>query len=580
MKLTGVTIATLSILITIILPGCKSGSSNNNGTPLLQNNAPAHSTISGHSAIYADQTNPFVCLATDPDGDAVRYEFDWNGDSVVDEESGTVSSDTPVSAVYAFTTAGTYTVRCRAKDGSGDAGNWSDPLTVDVSLIRATEDSPFGFQDLPSYDQRMTDLGSRWARLSGTSGLVWDADEPQPGVFDWTRTDAVINEFIEQNVKVLVTILVFNKWDQQGTVIDGILKYKLPNNLEAYTNYLKEAVKRYPQVRYYQIENEPTNAWLDTPENFAKLVKISALAIKEVNPDAEIVLAGAALPEDFDKFYVPIFLELERLKDTPDSKYIDIADLHWSGQFEYQNKTQGNYRTETLSSAVYDVKAVVRDFRMILDDFDYGKVPLWITEMSEYSGRPIEPNYLYQSEQEHAIEVCKRYVHSLALNVKKIFWVGLLEDHNYGGLGVNNYWDCTGLINNPLNDGESHNKLAYFTYKKMVEMLEGSEWNAIETLQDSGNVHIYKFMKNGNSVYVAWWDYFNDPSYSTAKTTLITLSGLQGTSAVVTESVPKFATGAEVTNYATAFNTSTLTISNGSLTFSLGENPVFMEVLQ
>ncbi len=126
----------------------------------------------------------------------------------------------------------------------------------------------------------------------------------------------------------------------------------------------------------------------------------------------------------------------------------------------------------------------------------------------------------------------------------------------------------------------SGKKLSYYTYKKMVEVLDGSDWNSIQTIQESDNVYLFKFMKNGNPLYVAWWDYFNDPSYAMGKTRSISLSGLQGVSAVVTEAVPKFATGVEVTDYATAFNTQTVMVSSGSVTLTLNENPVFIEVLQ
>lgn len=39
---------------------------------------------------------------------------------------------------------------------------------------------------------------------------------------------------------------------------------------------------------------------------------------------------------------------------------------------------------------------------------------------------------------------------------------------------MGNYFDCVGLINNPLNDSQSYRKLSYYTYKKMFEILEGS----------------------------------------------------------------------------------------------------------
>ncbi|MBI5379163.1 MAG: hypothetical protein HZA23_03295 [Nitrospirae bacterium] len=46
---------------------------------------------------------------------------------------------------------------------------------------------------------------------------------------------------------------------------------------------------------------------------------------------------------------------------------------------------------------------------------------------------------------------------------------------------------------------------------------------------------------------------------------------------LVTEAVPPFSSGAEVTSYATAFRQQTLPVTNGTVTLQLGESPVFVE---
>lgn len=52
-------------------------------------------------------------------------------------------------------------------------------------------------------------------------------------------------------------------------------------------------------------------------------------------------------------------------------------------------------------------------------------------------------------------------------------WNLMVERHEFAGQ-PNSYFDNVGLINNPANDGKSHKKLSYFTYKLMIEKLEGS----------------------------------------------------------------------------------------------------------
>ena len=198
---------------------------------------------------------------------------------------------------------------------------------------------------------------------------------------------------------------------------------------------------------------------------------------------------------------------------------------------------------------------------------------------------PLESGLPVQTEKEQAQGLIKTYLYGVAIGVDRIFWVDVYERSDYEpGRATpfpQNPFNHYGLINYPTNDdGLSGKKLAYYTYKKMVEILEGSDWNSIETVRESGDVYIYKLMKNGKAVYAAWWDYFNDGSYTPGKTISVTLSGLNGTSAVVTEAVPKFATGAEVTEYSSAFNTGTVALSGGTATLTLGDSPVLVEVMQ
>jgi hypothetical protein len=110
-----------------------------------------------------------------------------------------------------------------------------------------------------------------------------------------------------------------------------------------------------------------------------------------------------------------------------------------------------------------------------------------------------------KSEVDHAAELVKSYVYPLSLGVKKIFWTyGLIDRHNLGGQGVNNYFDTVGLIHNPLNEGKSHKKLAYYSYKLMVDKLTGS--SNIIPLNLGEGIHAYKYLRDGKSVCVLWYE--------------------------------------------------------------------------
>jgi hypothetical protein len=377
------------------------------------------------------------------------------------------------------------------------------------------ETSPFGIHEPPvdTYDTRLDDLGIHWIRLSGPSGVVWDADEPEKGKYNWSRIDNCVSLFHKHNVNTVVTVLCFNKWDQGiGTLkVPGIPVTKLPKHLMEYQSFLKRVVERFdgdgiddapgsPVIRYWQIENEPDGiGWRDTPNNFAKLVKISYKVIKETNPNAKVVLAGIATPDGFYRFYVPMLEALAKMKESPEERVFDVVDIHWSLE------AGGDYR----AVKGHNMKTLVSDIRNKLDSLGYKNIPIWITEMSTYCGKPSNPLpgvFLKEkSEVDHAAELVKSYVYPLSLGVKKIFWTyGLVDRHNLGGQGVNNYFDTVGLIHNPLNEGKSHKKLAYYSYKLMVDKLTGS--SNIIPLNLGEGIHAYKYLRDGKSVCVLWYE--------------------------------------------------------------------------
>jgi len=209
-----------------------------------------------------------------------------------------------------------------------------------------------------------------------------------------------------------------------------------------------------------------------------------------------------------------------------------------------------------------------------LAEANFNEIPIWITEMSDYSGDPkrrgrIDPPY--QTEQVQAQSLFKRYISSIAYGVKKVFWAwGIIEGFHYN----ESYFDFTGLIYDGKYDhdlGYGVKKLSYYTYKLMVEKLEGSDWDNIETIQESDNVNIYKFTKNGEPIWVAWNDNF------ASKTISLDVGNIN--SVKITEAVPNKESGADLddNDYPNFFNTETKAANNGKITITLGKSPVFVE---
>lgn len=111
-------------------------------------------------------------------------------------------------------------------------------------------------------------------------------------------------------------------------------------------------------------------------------------------------------------------------------------------------------------------------------------------------------------------------------------------------------------------------------------MLEGSDWNNIQTIQESDDLYIYKLTNSGKQIYVAWWDYFNDSSYTTGSVRPAALTGIKGDTFTITEALPMFSAGKDVVDYTAAFKKEGLAAVNGTLTFNLGDSPVYLEPSQ
>ncbi len=72
----------------------------------------------------------YTTQATDPDGDRLRYGWDWNGDLEVDEWTPYFDSGREASIAHAWNETGIHTIQVKAQDEFGGETNWSEPMSV------------------------------------------------------------------------------------------------------------------------------------------------------------------------------------------------------------------------------------------------------------------------------------------------------------------------------------------------------------------------------------------------------------------------------------------------------------------
>ena len=344
---------------------------------------------------------------------------------------------------------------------------------------------------------------------------------------------------------------------------------------DLYRNQLREVIRLHKdRTKYWEAGTEPDGfpppmGWKGRPDAYAEFLKETYLVIKSECSECKVIFGGIGGIGATTGLDSAPAVFLKEVLTAGGGKYID------GFAFKQHRYNAGDY--QLIKNRMDDYSGVFSDFGI-----DLRSMPVFL-ETATHDGYPNSTSeYLSlfpikaQTEKEQAMGLFKMYIYSAVQGVSKIFWNLIFERYNFGndpGSDFNFY----GLVNNPLNDGVNYPKLAYYTYKKMAEVLEGADWKNIQTVQESGDIYVYRFTKGERIIHVAWWDYFNDPSYTAGMTKDTVIGALSGVTVTKTEAVPMFSSGKDVTDYGNAFKKNTVDIVSGSVTMSLGEEPVFVE---
>ncbi|MEO5359275.1 MAG: hypothetical protein H7843_02375 [Nitrospirota bacterium] len=336
-------------------------------------------------------------------------------------------------------------------------------------------------------------------------------------------------------------------------------------NYDHYLPALKKQISLLKnRVKYYEIDTEPLgehSSWADHANKYAQFLRKSYSVIKAECPDCSVVLGGLpgadtnASTGDLNSRF------LRDILNHNAGKYFDVLEI------KQHIHSLEDYRVIKTRLDVY--RKILQSYGVNVD-----KMPVFL-ETAMYNGSPSRPSEQLtlppQTETDQAIGLVKTYVYAISIGFNKIFWNGVMELYKFAG-NPNDPFNYYGLVSNWKNSGKSHKKLAYYSYKKMIETLDGSDWKKTEVVMDSDGVFVCKFLKSGRRIWVVWSDDKN-----AAKT--ITLK-LDPTSKVkITTSIPaKALTGTQVRNYTSAFVPSAAaTDESGDLTIKPDTAPVYIE---
>jgi hypothetical protein len=169
-------------------------------------------TPTGPTTRITGQAGKYFTATTDPNGDQVQYRFDWNasGNHQYSPWTSLVDSGQTVNKSHTWTSPDTYVVKTQAKDIHGAVSDWSDGLTVTVTVNHA-----------PNKPKKPTGPATR---ITGQQGTYWangtdpDGDTIQYR-FDWNASGSHQYSGWTSLVNSGTSFLKNHTWTAAGTYL-------------------------------------------------------------------------------------------------------------------------------------------------------------------------------------------------------------------------------------------------------------------------------------------------------------------------------------------------------------------------
>lgn len=341
-------------------------------------------------------------------------------------------------------------------------------------------------------DGHMANLNAHWTRSN--LQLSWDFIEPILGQgYNWD------NEMeTDESVERIYAAESGVHW--LGTFDGGCACSAKRNPLDypdEFADFVRAAVERYDgdgkddipggaRVKYWQVENEIED-WTDggrTVDEYAEFVRLVRDAALAADPDAKIVLVAATDSLQTDAFLIDA-IELLAAENA-----FDALDLHhWDREY------------------LWDMSAVP-EYRALLDSLGLTDVEIWSGEHGTWNG-----SELYQSEEDQAASLIKRYVHNLNNGLDKLFWNNLVDWYHFNENPDTEY-NSMGLITDGEGVGEdperfNTERVAYWAYKMLSERIDthlAVPLGAVDGMTGDEGLYGYAYQRLSDSTvfYILW----------------------------------------------------------------------------
>jgi hypothetical protein len=326
--------------------------------------------------------------------------------------------------------------------------------------------------------------GARWIRFP----LNWASIEPvntTPANYNWSSLDSSLSGAAAANMLALVTIDSNPAWaaaDRSGAV----------NDLNDLTQFVGAAVARYPQIKYWELYNEPDNdigAWGGKAVQYAAMMNAVYPVIKLANPAAQVVMGGIALDWfDTDPLYTGTFdgVFLDTFLNACAQPCFDIANFHYYAVFRGRWAAYGR---DLIGKAEY--------LRLRLNHYGFGSRPVMNTETG-WAYLDSDPDSDWGSPTVQARYVPKSFVRGSAARLLLVNWYMWTDGQDPSQ---------PGLLSNDLAE-----RPAYFALQTVISELRDATFVRALKVQEIGNQNLEGYMfstpssSSSQRIDVIWYD--------------------------------------------------------------------------
>ena len=147
----------------------------------------------------------------------------------------------------------------------------------------------------------MEAMDADWVRID----LDWSAIESERGRYDWAVTDKLVDQAEAHGINVLGVIAFTPDWARSSTEsAPENRRHQRPDRLSDYAEFTRMVVQRYAPrgVHSWEVWNEPNTGKFWPPvqdaDEYGELFRQAADAIRDVDPDATVLIGGLTTQPD------------------------------------------------------------------------------------------------------------------------------------------------------------------------------------------------------------------------------------------------------------------------------------------